>query len=363
MLVSDMAGQIDRYMRDRALFNSDIQNKAMKWGTNYVHPLAVGYRAAQNRLNKCVSDAQTASSQREIAYQMLKARIDLATGIVFALIGPFNAAAIRGLQSTQAELEDKILTRWYNGDASKSMNFDTLLTRETIRQRVLNFVADRSLSIGMQQAGARTSPAASDPASGSSRDAPKGVANVGGPSGFTLPEALLSGEFAPAEFEQNVQNVFNGFAVELHDQYLRLFDGAEADKRDFLVRATKSTLACPPPKPVTDTIPVSVLEAQLFGLIAGSYIFSYRPSNGRIWPSIGYDLASSINAALAATGNSMITNNPKLGAYERYDERAYVWDGTVQPNAQGSKIREINRGNAAVLEAYMQAISASNATT
>jgi hypothetical protein len=144
---------------------------------------------------------------------------------------------------------------------------------------------------------------------------------------------------------------------------LRIFEGPADQKRQFLDSAVRSTLACPPPEPITNTIPPNLLEGQLFGMIAGSYIFSFTPSNGRIWPNIGYDLADAINTALNVTGNSAITNNPRLGAFERNGPGGNGWDGTVQPNAQVSKIREINQGNAAVLQAYMQAIAATNAVT
>lgn len=372
MIRSNMVGQIDRYMTNRALFSSDILAKALKWSTNYSHPLAVGYRSAKQRLDNCVTQATARSEARRQAYEQLKARMDFALGVLFALMGPFTAAAMDNLKTSMKvsnlQVDDRVLTKWYDAKRSPNLDFDKLLNREQIRQTVLNQVVELGTTTIAGQVSSRLSPAAGVTSGGPQKPTGPPASNTGvvAAPGFAIPEGLLSGEFTPAEFEQNVQNIFNGFAVNLHDRYLQLFDGPADAKRRFLVNATKSVLACPPPAPITDVIPPGILEAQLFGMIAGNYILSFQPSGGRLWPSIGVDLAFTINKALQATGHSIITNNPQPGrqTFAGSLDEQMAWDGTVVlPVVHPVKIREIGKGAATVLEAYMQAISMMDAET
>jgi hypothetical protein len=372
MLKSNMVGQIDRYMTNRALFSADILAKALKWSTNYSHPLAVGYRSAKQRLENCVTQATARSEARRVAYEQLKARTDFALGVLFALMGPFTAAAMDNLKTSMKvsnlQVDDRVLTKWYDAKRSPTLDFDQLLKREQIRQTVLNQVIELGTTTVAGQVSSRMSPAAGATGGGPQRPtgAPAATTGIAAAPGFSIPEGLLSGEFTPAEFEQNVQNIFNGFAVNMHDRYLQIFDGPAEQKRQFLINATKSVLACPPPSPITDIIPPAILESQLFGMIAGNYILSFQPSGGRIWPSIGVDLAFTINKALQATGHSIITNNPRPGkqTFEGSRDEQMAWDGTVvMPVVHPTKIREIGKGAATVLEAYMQAIAMMNAET
>lgn len=368
MAVSNMTLQIDNYLRDRALFSSDILAKALKWQTNYTHPLAVSYGAAKNRLTAAINEAQRRAAARAQAYAELKARMDFAVGVVFGLLGPFTEKAFTGLKGsmliTQGDVDTRVLTKWYSGSTG-GRSFDTLLDRAQIRASVLNYVIEQGTSVLKGQVGASSMSPAAGATGGvaSPTGAAAGSGGVAAPGG-SLPEALLTGEFGAAEFEQNVQNVFNGFAVEMHDRYQNLFTQPEAVKRAYLVNATKSVLATPPPSPITDVIPAGILEAQMFGMISANYMLSFRPQGGLIWPSIGYDLAFTMNQALEATGHSIITNNPRMATRERMGYGTGMeWDGHIEPIAQTNKIRENARGGAAVLEAYMQAIAMTDTLT
>jgi hypothetical protein len=367
-----MATQVDNYMRDRALFSSDVLTKALKWQTNYAHPLAVAYRDAKNRLDGCVTEARQRAGARQRAYEELKARMDFALGVLFGLMGPFTEQAITGLRtsmqvSTEA-METRVLTQWYSSTRSPNLSFETLLERNRIRQGVLNYVVERGITGVSGQVRSRLSPASGATGAPTDPTGSRGTqGRIGTPTNnFTLPEALLTGEFAPAEFEQNVQNIFNGFAVELNDTYMRLFNGPPEPKRQFLINATKTVLACPPPRPLDQVIPINILSNQLFGMVATNYVLSFRPSNGMIWPTIGYDLGFTINRALMSAGLSIITNNPRMGVRETFPpvvDEQMAWDGLVMPNGQAAKLRENATWASTVLEAYMQSIAMSDDIT
>ena len=370
MPVSNMTRQVDAYLRDRALFSSDILAKALKWQTNYTHPLAVAYGAAKERLNQAISEATRRAQARARAYEELKARMDFAVGVLFGLMGPFVDKAFEGLRTsmmvTDSAVDTRVLTQWY-GSSRGGTSFDTLLDRARIRQSVLNYVVERGTSTLKERTGAGAmSPAAGATGSVPTPDGSAGTAGRVAALGGGAPIEVGAGEFGAAEFEQNVQNVFNRYAVELHDRYLTIFDGPIETKRAFLVNATKTVLACPPANPITQTISQSVLEAQLFGMISANYMLSFRPTGGMIWPTLGIDLAFTMNRALQATGHSIITNNPRLAVRESFragGDEQMAWDGHIEPIAQTNKIRENARGAAAVLEAYMQAIAMSDELT
>jgi hypothetical protein len=366
MVISSMRSNIERYMGDRALFTSDVLSKALKWQTNYTHPLAMGYRDAKSRLEDALTAAEQDSTTARERLAEINASIGLAVGIASALLGPLVSRAFSELSATmritESDVDARVLSQWYSPTRTPDLTFEALISRAQLRRAVLNHVVEVGTTSASSAASAAVSTATSTGSSAPQRSTSSGIST----NSTDLP-GMLSGNFTTSEFEQYLQDKFNRLAVEMIDRYQAIFDGPQQEKRQFLINATKTILVTPPPRPLTELISCDMLSRQIFPIIAGNYILSYRPGGASRYPQLGYNTAYRINEQLNSCGFSIITDGPRIGVMQRFGDAFprgdnTLWSGIVMP-LQKEKIMENGRNCSGILETYMEAIALTEGVT
>ena len=356
---------LDRYMTDRALFNTDVDTARDKWGTNFSQPLAIAYGAAKQKLNDVVDAANKRAEERKKAFEKLQGQMDFAIGVAFALMGPLLDKAVGGLKSTmlitESDVDTRVLTKWYARVPDSKLNFDDLLNRAKIRQTLLNHVIEKGLDAAKDQIKPNLSP--SKDAAPGAPPAPTGpVAVMNSDPLLNIPEEVFRGDLSPERVQLNMRDLIDQMAIQLKDRYRQIDSSRQttpAERRLFLTNASKSLLACPPSANITGTIPPDMLANQLFAMIAMNWLARFQPTGGMIWPTVGYDIAMYMNEALRSAGHSIITNNPKLGVNEGVGSGRnlqMVWDGHIAPYTK-KKMQEIGRNASIILLAYMEAVA------
>lgn len=363
MSISHMSTRIDLYLREPALFGTDLQTRVDLWEANYIIPMANAYEEAKIRLDKCVTDAKKLGEDRQKAYQELKGKIDLATGIVLSLLGPFSDMAQTGLKSAMTVTDNTVRARVLakaldNGPLSHDALL-ALVEKEKVRQFILNQVVERGIPAALGKATGMLSPDAGAAPSVPSAGTPTPSANQ---KFLGVSSEMLTGEYTPQKMQNGMKQIFLQLKAELNEAYMQKVvtaKASDADKKKWLEMATQTVIVRPPAVSLDQFVGSNKIVAnQLFVIIAANFLLSITDTGGRIWPNIGSDLAYTINRAYQVSGYSIITNNPKPLVNEGMGAHlvGVEWDGSIYKPIS-DKIKENAQGGLAVLDAYMQALA------
>lgn len=373
MRISPLTPEVERLIRDQALFNSEVDSMTDNWNIYYSHPLSLAYMQAKNRLDQCVNDAVARGRERAEAYAQMKARIDFAVGVAFALLGPLATVAQNELKLaitiSENDLDARLLRRslaaYYSPQGATDADFTRIFNQERVRQVMLNYTTDRAMTAvagqiapGSFSPGAMTAPGAPSPTG--QRGALAAPRPVSAP---VMPLEFFSGEFSSERFELNMRNIFERLGSQMKTAYREMWNSGapEAQRRAFLGIVLKSVLLRPPSEQINiGRVPSGVLAADIFQMIAPNYILSFRAAAGSAWPTIGLDLAYQINRAFAENGRSIVLNNPTAGVADVFPpaiDNQLAWDGGVSPPVR-AKLAWIANDGAMRVEGYMAALAA-----
>lgn len=362
MSISRMTTRIDYYLQQPALFGTDLNTRKDLWKANYIIPMANSYEDAKKRLDNCLTEAKKIADDRKAAYERLKGNIDLATGILFSLLGPFSDIAQNGLKAsmtvTDTTVRARVLAQALDRGPLSHIDLAALVEKEQVRQFILNQVVDKGIPAALGKATSMISPAAAQ-----TTDVPTpGTLAAQLPQRFLgIPEGMLSGQYSAERMERGMEQVFLQLSAELNEAYMTQVVTANvgaAEKKKWLGMATQTVIVRPPKLPMDQfTGSGDIITNQLFVILAANFLLSI-PKTTQPWPNIGHDLAYTVNKAYQASGYSIITNNPKPNVNEGMGARlaGVEWDGVIFEHT-AKKIKENAKGGLAVLDAYMQAMA------
>ncbi|MBK8185255.1 MAG: hypothetical protein IPK63_21070 [Candidatus Competibacteraceae bacterium] len=363
MSISRMTTRLDYYLREPALFGTDLSARKDLWKANYIIPMANAYEDAKKRLDTCVSDAKKIAEDRKAAYEQLKGNIDLATGILFSLLGPFSDIAQNGLKATMTvsdtTVRARVLAQALERGPLSHVDLVGLVEKEKVRQFVLNQVVDRGIPAALGKATSMISPAAAQTPTGPATGTPSSQVAQ---RFLGVSEDMLSGQYSAERMMRGMEQVFLQLSTELNEAYMTQVvtaaQASAAQKRKWLEIATQAVIVRPPKLSMDQFVgDGKILTNQLFVILAANFLLSI-PKTTQPWPNIGHDLAYTINRAYQVSGYSIITNNPKLNVNEGMNAHltGVEWDGVIFEYT-AKKIKENARGGLAVLDAYMLAMA------